>query len=194
MKKIIVVLALVFCISLGVGFYYSKKTLNKNQNEIKNEIISLDNNSTNTSKKTENFIRTNTSNEKISPNATLILKKKYKECNHTIKDYVKIPEELVNLSREEFAKKYDSWDLIGFSSKEIVISKEYPGICGEHYVLREENGNVVIYKVDERKSETLYKNTDIATEYLTDEDKQKLKSGIFVYSKEELNSAIEDFE
>ena len=54
-----------------------------------------------------------------------------------------------------------------------MLEKEYSGICGEHYVLKEENGNVTIYKVDENKNETFYKNTDIATEYLADEDKKR---------------------
>lgn len=193
MKKVIISFIIIFCISAGVGYYFSTSK-NREESKNKNETIAVEKNIIITPKVEENSIRTNTSNEKISPNATLILKKKYKDCNHTIKDYVKIPEELVNLTKEELAQKYSSWDIIGFSSKEIVLEKEYSGICGEHYVLKEENGNVTIYKVDENKNETFYKNTDIATEYLADEDKEKLKSGIFVYSKEELNSAIEDFE
>ncbi len=122
---------------LVFGYYYAI-TLNKNDNDKNSGLTSIEHEVTNTITKVENSIRTNTSNEKISPNATLILKKKYKDCNHTIKDYVKIPEELVNLSKDELANKYESWDIIGFSSKEIVLSKEYPGICGHHYVLREE--------------------------------------------------------
>ena len=193
MKKVIISFIIIFCISVGIGYYFSTSK-NKEKSENKNETIAVEENIIVTPKVKENSIRTNTSNEKISPNATLILKKKYKDCNHTIKDYIKIPEELVNLTKDELSKKYSSWDIIGFSSKEIVLAKDYPGICGEHYVIKEENGNVTIYKVDENKNETFYKSTDIATEYLADEDKEKLRSGIFVYSKEELNSAIEDFE
>lgn len=193
MKKAIIVGIILFCIGIGIGYYYinisKEKTIQNNQIKEENDLIY-----NTTTKNTVRTVRTNTGNEKVSPNATLILKKKYKKCEHTIKDYAKIPEELVNLSREEVAKKYDGWEMLGFSTKEIVLYKEYSGICNEHYVIREEKGNITIYKLDENNNETLYKNTDIAIEYLTEEDKNKLKDGIYAYSKEKLNSALEDFE
>ena len=42
------------------------------------------------------IIETNANEEKVSPNATLVIKKYYKECGHTTKDYAEIPEEMVN--------------------------------------------------------------------------------------------------
>ena len=53
---------------------------------------------------------------------------------------------------------------------------------------------ISVYKIDNNNKEIFYRNTNIAVKYLAEEDKDKLKSGIKVYSKEELNAALEDFE
>ena len=43
-------------------------------------------------------------------------------------------------------------------------------------------------------NETEYLQTEITTEYLTNEDILKLTTGIEVYGKEKLTSTIEDYE
>ena len=50
-----------------------------------------------------------------------------------------------------------------------------------------------INKLDENNIK-LYKETEIAKEYLTQDDIQKLEIGILVYGRGQLNSIIEDFE
>ena len=87
----------------------------------------------------------NSSDEKLSANSAMILKKYYKECNHTINEYVEILPELVNLNQEEIIKEFPEWELIGFSPNEIILFKEVEGECGEHFSLKEEerkNSNI----------------------------------------------------
>lgn len=132
--------------------------------------------------------------EKISPNATLILKKHYEECNHTIKEYAKIPEEYVNLTKEELIEKQDGWEIESFSKDEVILIKEQSGLCNEHYVLRENNGTIVVYQIEKNNTEILKEETGIATEYLTESDRLRLEEGIRIYGYEELNSTLEDYE
>lgn len=83
--------------------------------------------------------------EKISANSAMILKKHYKECNHTINEYTEILPELVNLTQEEIIEEFPEWELIGFAPNEIILFKEVEGVCGEHFKLREEmrkNSNI----------------------------------------------------
>ncbi len=137
---------------------------------------------------------TSTIDEKVSPNATLVIKKYYKECGHTTKDYAEIPAELVNMNEDEVKNNLSDWEIKGFSPDEIVIYKEVAGICNEHYMLREKDGNVAIYVLDAEENETLSEITEISTEYLTEQDLQELKEGIRAIGKEELNSLLEDYE
>lgn len=141
-----------------------------------------------------NIIETNSNEEKISPNCLVTLKKYYTKCGHTTNEYIDIPEELVNKTKEELQNKYQDWEIEKYTSTEIVLYREYNGECGEHYVLRENEGKIVIYKINENGVEEFYENTEISVDYLTDTDKIEIKEGIKVNGKEKLNQLIEDFE
>ena len=192
-KTIILFLGIIFFI-LGVflGYFFVVKGISDeivaDELEIENKLI-YSNTTSNT-----NTVYTNNTGKKVSPNASLIFKTKYRECNHTIKEVVDVPIEFVNLTAEELQNSYSDWEIISFSPKEIVFYKEEEGICNEHYSIKQDDGMISIYKINSNNEEVLFRNTDIAVEYLAEEDKDKLKKGIKVYSKEELNLALEDFE
>ena len=66
--------------------------------------------------------------------------------------------------------------------------------CNEHYLLKEKDGEIAIFKLDQNNNQTFLEKTDISTEYLTEKDLENIKRGIIIYSKKELNKTIEDFE
>ena len=61
------------------------------------------------------------------------------------------------------------------------------------YLLKNVDGFIDVYYVD-NNGEYLYKKTNIAIEYLSKEDLDKLNNGIEVIGIEELNKKLEDFE
>ena len=142
----------------------------------------------------EEILKTNAEEEKISPNCFITFRKNHKKCGHQTSQYLEIPEELVNKNKEELQKKYNGWNIKKFSDIEIILSKDEEGGCGEHYIVRDNNGKVTIYEVLEDGSEKEYEVTDISTEYLTDTDKANMEKGIEVNGKQNLNQLIEDFE
>ena len=89
---------------------------------------------------------------------------------------------------------YSMWDLEGFSPNEIVFYREVDEFCKEHYVLKQLDGVIAIYTLDENGNEILQEKTSIATQYLTQSDLDKLEKGIKANGKEELNSILEDYE
>ena len=133
-------------------------------------------------------------NTKISPNAVLIFKTKYGKCGHTLNRYVVVEDTDVNLTEEEFQNRYSDWEIIDFSEKQVVLLKEVQESCKQHYVIREKDGNLVVYIINDDNVETLQQKTNISSEYLTEADLLKLKDGIRVNGLEELNSQLEDFE
>lgn len=142
----------------------------------------------------EEMLQANSTEEKISPNCFITMKKTYNKCGHTTSEYIAIPKELVNKTKEDLKEKYIGWTIDKFSDTQIVISKEEEGECGEHYIVKDKEGKVVIYKLLEDGTENEYEVTDISTEYITDTDKINMKNGIKVNGKQELNQLIEDFE
>ena len=90
--------------------------------------------------------------------------------------------------------KYKEWKIKEFTNTMVTFYQEKDEICDEHYVIKDNDGYVSIYKVDSLGNETLKEKTEIVTTYLPDTDKNRLKEGIKVNGQEELNATIEDYE
>ena len=136
---------------------------------------------------------TSSEGEKISPNCSIIFRRHYNDCGHTIEQYASIPTELVNKTEEDLQEQYEGWTIEEFSRNQIVLYREFDSECGEHYVLREKDGKVVVY-LKTGDTEELVEETDIATEFLTETDRIALQNGIEANGRVELNQRIEDYE
>lgn len=163
----------------------SIKNIEENTTNTLNNSINSDN---------QNVIETNVKEVRISPNAFITFKEIYEGCGHTKVDFVEVPEDFVNLSKEELKDKYSDWNIEKFTDTDIILSKDFEGSCDEHFIVKDVNGVVIVFKIKEDNTEEEYQVTDIATEYLTDTDKIEMEKGIRVNGKQNLNQLIEDYE
>lgn len=171
----------------------------EDEEQAKVSIKNIEENTTNTLNNTinsdnQNVIETNVKEVRISPNAFITFKETYEGCGHTKVDFVEVPEDFVNLSKEELKDKYSDWNIEKFTDTDIIISKDFEGSCDEHFIVKDVDGIVTAFKIKEDGTEEEYEITDIATEYLTDTDKIEMKNGIRVNGKQNLNQLIEDYE
>jgi len=194
-KWVIFAFIIIFIIAIFTGVYIydtsneeEKIALNYNETILQNEEENV------YTPKNEITINTSITAEKISPNAVLTLKKAYNGCAHTIKEYKEIPEEFVNLTKEELKEKYSEYEIERFSALDVILMKQEEGVCNEHYILKEKDGFIAIYKIENDDVENLEELTGISMEYLTDTDRQEIQKGIKVYGMEELNSILENYE
>lgn len=139
-------------------------------------------------------IKVSETETKVSPNAELVIKKYYNECGHTIEEVREVTNDMVNKTQKEVEELYPDYKIESFENNKIVLLKEEEGQCDEHYIVKDENSNIVIYKLLADGTEEIYQNTGIPTEYLTETDKINLRDGIKIFGRENLNSLIEDFE
>ncbi len=139
-------------------------------------------------------IEVNAKEEKISPNCRLTLKRYYTECQHTINEYIDISQSLVNATKKDLEKEYSNWEVKEYSSTEIVLYREFDSDCGQHFILKNDNGKITVYRINENNEEIEYQKTEISIDYLTETDKVQIQNGIRVNGIEELNQLIEDFE
>lgn len=142
----------------------------------------------------KDIVTTDSDEEKVSPNAFITFETTYNKCGHTKKEFLEVTEQMVNKTKKEIEELYTGWNMKKFTSTEIILSKNEEGECGEHYLVKEENNIIVIYEILSNGKEKEYEITDISTEYITKEDKERLKKGIRLNGKAELNQFIEDFE
>lgn len=199
MKKIyIYIIVLMAVIGILSGIFISKLTKSKSEQLADANFSVVTDDCIDEKEKYEfamlNLEATNANSIKISPNANITFKICYKECGHTIVEKEKVEETLVNLTKEEFHAQYKEWSIEEFKENNIILYKEEDGICNEHYFLKEENGYIVIYELKQNQNKQLLKVTDISTKYLPESDLVEIGNGMTIYTKQELNKFLEDYE
>ena len=204
MNKVIIsmisTVAIILTITLGFAFgkFGQKEEKAIQQEEIakNNEIIEDECTEEYMQMENENLQTASTEvEEKIAPNAEIIFKTTYKKCGHTISKYDKVSNDLVNMTKEELASKYESWNIEKFSDTQIILTKtDEEEECGEHYMVREKNGKLVVFRIQENGVETEYETTEISLEYIPQTDSISIKNGVRINGNEELNQYLENFE
>ena len=198
MRKYTIIMVIALGLGFLVGIYLYKINYEKNDNQEIKIAQKIEDECTDFAELEASgrlaTVVTNGQEQKISPNCLLTLKIYYKTCGHLVEKSQNIEQNLINLTEEQLKNQFPEWEIQKFTPEQIVLYKELEEFCNEHYKLRIENGYVRIYELDEQKNEKLLKSTDISSEYLTPEDLKKLKTGVEIYTKKELNKTIEDFE
>lgn len=197
MKKYILTLTIGLIIIFGflIGKYvYKMSTIDNDSNIEIGKSKVIEDECTAEYEYLQEIEETNAKEQKVSPNASLITNIYYNECGHTVKRTDTIENKYINLNEEELAQVYNDWEITKFTPEEITLYKEEAGICGEHYIIKEKDGYVTVYNLDDKGKETLKETTEISIEFLPLTDSEKIKGGIQVYGKENLYSLLEDFE
>ena len=201
MKKIYIISIIIISIFIISVVFTINLTKSKNENNKQEEIKNTQISEIIEDECTEEYIQEKeltpvvSEPEKISINAQLILKKYFSQCDHTINEYTEIPEECINMTKEELQEQYPDWEVIGFEPNKVTLYKEFDDTCGEHFKLKIEDGKINIYLINKDGTESLYEKTNISSEYLTETDLINInEEGLEIYGKEELNKTIEDFE
>lgn len=193
MKKsymwIIIGICAIVVLGIIVGIFVGKNAT-KDEQKVETKLVSTEQNIQNGIE----LISTSYAEVKTSPNCLFEFKTYYKGCKHTTTKRENIPEELVNKTEIEMQDRYKDYKIEEFTANNIVLYQEKEGICDEHYLLKENNGYIAIYKIDNAGKEILKENTQIVTTYLPETDKQNLKNGIKIIGKENLSLTLEDYE
>ena len=175
LKKYIILVILAIVLSFFLGIYLYK--LDKINEELAFDVEYTTNQGINTVREAENLLQTtNSSEDKISLNTKLIEKVYYNDCNHIVQNEKEINENLVNKTKEQLQAEYIGWEVQKFTDKEVVVYKEVYDFCNEHYLIKDNNGYIYVYKIDKfGKEKELIEKTDIQTRYLAEADLEELK-------------------
>lgn len=189
--SIIGIIIFAILVTIGVIIY---KNANSNLEQKEANYIQTNHIEENLVNSNIELVTTTSEDEKVSPNCLFIFKVYYKECEHITIEKETASEVMVNKTREDLESIYKDWNIVTFRNDEVLFYKEEEGICKEHYILKELEGCIAIYSLDEEEKETLKEKTAIITTYLPEEDLNRLKEGIRVDGTDKLNKALEDYE
>lgn len=197
MKKGLLALTIILIIVFGflMGKYvYETLSINNNSNNEMYKANRIVNEATPKTSNEDEVKEANANEGKISPNAQVITNIYYDECGHTVKTSKTIENKYINLTEEELSKELKDFEIQEFTAEKITLYKKENGICNEHYILRDKDGYVAIYNLDTEENEILENVTEIGVQFLPLTDSEKIKGGLKVYGRENLNRLLEDFE
>ena len=189
-----IILFLIFIVCVGIGNYLYKINEISNTKIERITEVSSEKISDECTDEYEELIQTNSSEKKVSPNAIFVYEIEYKKCGHMKKEYVAAPGLAINRTEKEIKEMFFEWNIEYFSNDEVILKKTEDRYCNEHYILRDEEGQIAVYKVDADGNEEVYERTGIIIKYLPDEDKQKIQDGIFINGIQALNKMLENYE
>lgn len=194
MKKIIFLGILIFIVSVGVGYIYSSFLVNDNK-EVEAKIVGNEIEEYSVENITElRTIEAVSDEKKVTPNMEFGVKEYYDECGHFKFEYKELPNELMNLSKQEVEDYYEEYEVEEFEDNTLILSKEINGLCNDHFLLKLQDEHIEIYKLNSDGSYSLHQTTEITKEYLPAEDIEKLEEGIYIYGEGMINASLEDFE
>lgn len=195
MKKIIFLGILVFIVSVGVGFVYTRLFYDAGETpqSAQFQLNNIEDYGAQNYTKLQT-LEASSEDEKLSPNARFAIKEYYDECGHFNFKYYQLPTEIVNMTRQEIEDYYDEYEVEEFENDSVVLTKEINGLCDEHFYVTLDNGHIEVMKLGADGSFIPYQKTDISREYLPEEDVKQLEEGIYVYGSGKINSVLEDYE
>ncbi len=195
MKKIIFLGILLFIVSVGVGFLYTRLFYNSenNQQSAQFELNNIEDYGVQNYTKLQT-LEASSEDEKLSPNASFAIKEYYDECGHFNFKHYQLPTELVNMTRQEVEDHYDEYEVEEFENDKLVLTREINGLCDEHFFITLVDNHIEVMKLKADGNFIPYQKTDISKEYLPEEDVKQLEEGIYIYGSGKINSVIEDYE
>ena len=174
-------------ITLGIIIHvYSNEKIEKATIQQIKEINRIDEN--------QIVVETASSEEKTTPNTTVVFETYYTQCGHSKTEKKTIDNYEVNKTKEEIEKIYPKWKIKNFSSKEILLYREENELCENHYLIKEKDGHINVYSINKNGKEELKRETEIVTQYLPEKDISLLQNGIKVNSESELEEVLSDYD
>lgn len=168
MKKILFIIG-IFLAMVIIGFLIGRsifKPVVDNSNIISQKENNLKKNNFINVEKNEK-IAVNTSEEKISVNTIIKKVTYYSNCNHNIELIIKDKKKYINMTKEMLQKKFPDWEIKEFNRDNVILYKEEDDFCNEHFLVKDEDGYVTIYTIDNNENILeLLDKTDISTKYL----------------------------
>ncbi len=142
-----------------------------------------------------NGIETINKEYKIGINTQFYIITEYKLCNHTIEEKKEITKDMINLTYDDIVTRYSGYEIIEFDVDKVVLKRSINEFCGEHYLVKEVDKKIGIYKILDDSTIELLQVLDINIDTLRQSDRYMFQTtGVTVNGKENLYKFLEDYD
>ena len=122
----------------------------------------------------------------------------YEDCDHVSEsrsnEYGVNIDEIKQRELDKIEREKTEYKLVKDSDGILMFERSYKGKCSNHYLLKLDNNNVVIYRLSEDGEYVKYQDTNIQKEGIRPDLAYRLEDGIEAETVEELYMFLEDLE
>lgn len=118
----------------------------------------------------------------------------YSECEHELNTSEQYYNTTMNTVKDVVRGNHPEYSLSEESGNILVFEKSYRGKCANHFLVKIEDKNLCIYKVNVQGGFDLYQKTEIASEFLREDLQNRLTDGVYVDGLSNLFVLMEDIE
>ncbi|MCD5410684.1 MAG: hypothetical protein LRZ93_03395, partial [Clostridiales bacterium] len=185
-----------FSLTSYIVGYYTYPSINKNSDfiELNHESSLLDlenadqmeNNNEKEEAAKENYQLASQNTISINEETKIVFRQKYTICNSIIEEskpifaWIGLSEKKL---RERIMNSHPDWEILKFSSVEVVLYKETNHVRPNYYYVTQENGYIIVYRYDETRGATAADKTNVLITTLPQIDQDLIKGGILLKSK-----------
>ena len=131
----------------------------------------------------------------VSKGCILTTKYIYTMCGHQETSEEVVGSGLVGMTRDEVKKYFDGYNLEVFSTDKIVIIKTINQYCQKHYILKEQQGELVILRdIPGTADLELFRQTGISAGILSSDERQKIYYGKVFSSLDSIEEYLESMD
>lgn len=126
---------------------------------------------------------------------TMKLERFYTSCGHTYVEEYPMENRYIGKTKEELQTLFPNWHLKSFTSEQVVFRMELNGYCPDHYIIKGDEGYLVILRSDKNTGIPLIVEVmKIPIERLSSEMQEQIIEGIVVDSIEAVEQLLENWE
>ncbi len=131
--------------------------------------------------------------EKIMSTTNIVYEYYYTEDGKTERTEEEPPYFLLNLTEKALADKLSDWEILSFSTDEVVLRKNVSAKSDQHYIVSDLDGYVAVFYETPINGTRLKEMTNTPIIALSQVEQNRLKEGIYISGKEELIKILEDY-
>lgn len=131
---------------------------------------------------------------KTGPRSVLLFERYYLKCGDLLTEETQMAYTHAGKTREDMLLAYPTWKLTEFSKDSVVFRKEIDGYCPMHYIIKNNNGYLAVYRSFKETGDLYIENElNIRFDWLNSEIQDEIRKGIVVDTAEEVEKLIENW-
>ncbi|WP_053957006.1 BofC C-terminal domain-containing protein [Inediibacterium massiliense] len=137
------------------------------------------------------------SEKKMTKQTQIVFNTYYEKTRDTTTKKISLPKECIGRSLEDvrnyLQEKYTDWEVRQCNEDMVELYKVTNKVPPNYYIVKEYNGYISVYQVNEKGEKILLEQTEIPISSLSETDSQYIEEGIVKKSREEIDQILEDY-